>query len=153
LGQLDRSRHHVIVVNDASPDPRIHRKLDEMAKDSNVRVLSNSHNLGFVGAVNRAIAEVPLGDVVLLNSDTIVPAGAIDRLASAAQLSPDIGTVTPLSNNGEFTSFPVGNRSNAMKGLNIAEIDGIAARVNAGQIVDIPNGIGFCLYITRACLD
>lgn len=153
LGQLDRRRHRVLLVNDASPDPRIHRLLDEMADDPDVRVLTNSHNLGFVGAVNRALAEVPHGDVVLLNSDTVLPPGAIGRLASAAQSSPDIATVTPLSNNGEFTSFPIANRSNAIEELDIAEIDDIAARVNAGQIIDIPNGVGFCLYVTRACLD
>ena len=32
-------------------------------------------------------------------------------------------------------------------------IDAIAAKVNAGRIIDIPNGTGFCLYITRECLD
>lgn len=153
LVQLDRCQHRVLVVNDASPDPRIHRMLDEMVDDPNVRVIINSYNLGFVGAVNRALAEVPYGDVVLLNSDTVIPAGAIGRLASAARSSPDIATVTPLSNNGEFTSFPLANRPNALEELDVAKIDGVAARMNAGQIVDIPNGIGFCLYITRACLD
>ena len=34
-----------------------------------------------------------------------------------------------------------------------AVIDEIAARVNLGRVIDIPSGIGFCLYITRACLD
>ena len=153
LVQLDRSQHRVLVVNDASPDPRIHRMLDEMVDDPNVRVIVNSYNLGFVGAVNRALAEVPYGDVVLLNSDTVIRPGAIERLASAAKSSPDIATVTPLSNNGEFTSFPLANRPNALEGLDVAKIDGVAALANAGQIVDIPNGIGFCLYITRACLD
>ncbi|HJP67395.1 MAG TPA: glycosyltransferase family 2 protein [Sphingomicrobium sp.] len=153
LGQLDRSRHRVVVVNDASPDRRIHRMLDKLAGDANVRVLTNLHNLGFVGAVNRALGEVTYGDVVLLNSDTLVPPGAIARLASAARSSADIATVTPLSNNGEFTSFPAANRSNAIDALDVGEIDGIAARVNAGRIVDIPNGIGFCLYVTRACLN
>lgn len=153
LTQLDGYRHRVIVVNDASPDSSIHRLLEKLSGHPNVQVLTNSHNLGFVGAVNRAIAEVSDGDIVLLNSDTIVPAGAIDRLASAAESSPDIATVTPLSNNGEFTSFPVANRSNPIENLNVAEIDLIAARVNPRQIVDIPNGIGFCLYITRTCLD
>jgi GT2 family glycosyltransferase len=25
--------------------------------------------------------------------------------------------------------------------------------VNTGLAVDVPNGIGFCLYVTRRCLD
>ena len=35
----------------------------------------------------------------------------------------------------------------------VLAIDRAAAAVNAGAVVDIPNGIGFCLYITRRCLD
>jgi GT2 family glycosyltransferase len=153
LAHFAPSRHRLIVVNDASPDPRIHAMLAELVGRRNVRVLTNSSNLGFVGAVNRALGEVEQGDVLLLNADTVVPEGFIERLGAAAQSAPDIATVTPLSNNGEFTSFPVPNRPNPIDGLDITEIDRVAAAVNAGRIVDIPNGIGFCLYITRACLD
>jgi GT2 family glycosyltransferase len=146
--------HRVIIVNDASPDRRIEKLLDELVHRNNVQILTNTANLGFVGAINRALREVAVGDIVLLNADTIVPTGFINRLASAAQSSPEIGTVTPLSNNGEFTSFPVPNRSNAAgSAAEVRYLDRIAARVNAGGVVDIPNGIGFCLYVTRACLD
>ena len=59
-----------------------------------------------------------------------------------------------MSNNGEFTSFPIPNAQNQLPSLEeIAAIDCVAADVNAGRIVDIPNGIGFCLYVTRACLN
>jgi O-antigen biosynthesis protein len=155
LGQLDAAgRVRVIIVNDASPDPRIRKWLDGLAPAKHVRVLTNPGNLGFVGAVNRALQEVSCGDVILLNADTIVPQGFIERLASAARSAPDIGTVTPLSNNGEFTSFPVPNRPNiAGNALDVDNIDRIAARVNARGVVDMPNGIGFCLYVTRRCLD
>jgi GT2 family glycosyltransferase len=155
LAQLEGAGgHRVIIVNDASPDPHIQEMLDGLAHTEHVRVLTNTRNLGFVGAVNRALQEVSSGDVVLLNADTIVPAAFIERLSKAARSSPDIGTVTPLSNNGEFTSFPVPNRSNVMgDSLEVAHTDHIAAEVNAGVVVDIPNGIGFCLYITRPCLD
>ena len=93
-------------------------------------------------------------DVILLNSDTVVPKDFAARLAEAAASDPDIGTVTPLSNNGEETSFPVANEANPIGGHDdVMAIDAIAAKVNAGRIIDIPNGTGFCLYITRECLD
>jgi len=153
LSQLNEA-HRAIIVNDASPDPRIHAMLAAVAGAAHLRVLTNVKNLGFVGAVNRALEEVSSGDVVLLNSDTVVPERFIERLASAAHSSPDIGTVTPLSNNGEFTSFPIPNRPNVIcNGLDAGKIDQVAAQVNAGLVVNIPNGIGFCLYITRSCLD
>ncbi len=75
-------------------------------------------------------------------------------MAAAARSSPDIGTVTPLSNNGEFTSFPIPYRFNPLRSRkDIKQIDKIAARVNSDRTVDIPSGIGFCLYLTRACLN
>ncbi len=155
LDQIEGSaRYTAVVVNDASPDPHIRDLLDGLDGRRNLAILTNAQNLGFVGAINRGLDAVLSGDVVLLNADTIVPAGFIERLSAAARSAPDIGTVTPLSNNGEFTSFPVPNRSNAAgDAATVAQLDDIAARVNTGGIVDIPNGIGFCLYVTRACLD
>ena len=153
LAQFDPTRHRLIVVNDASPEPRIHRLLGKLSTLPYVRVITNPYNLGFVGAVNRGLDETPDGDVLLLNSDTIVPAGFIERLAAAAHSDRDVATVTPLSNNGEFTSFPVPNRPNPIDALDVAAVDRIAAKVNAARVVEIPNGIGFCLYITRVCLD
>jgi GT2 family glycosyltransferase len=155
MRELDsESQHRAIVINDASPDDRIRELIEGLAPRRNLRVLTNPRNLGFVGTINRALKEIRSGDVILLNADTIIPHDLIARLSSAARLSPDIGTVTPLSNNGEFTSFPVPNRPNAVGSVaDIETLDCIAARVNAGGVIDIPNGIGFCLYITRGCLE
>ncbi len=155
LRELDKeTRHRAIIVNDASPDDRIRVLIDSLAPRKNLQVLTNPSNLGFVGTINRALREIQSGDIILLNADTIIPPGLIARLSSAARLSPDIGTVTPLSNNGEFTSFPVPNRPNDLASVGAIEnLDRIAARVNADGVVDIPNGIGFCLYITRNCLN
>jgi len=153
-GALKLPHHRAIVVNDASPDPLIERHLYDVAQDGNFTVLTNPHNLGFVGSVNRALSHLSEGDAIILNSDTIVPPDFIDRLSTAAQSSPQIGTITPLTNNGEFTSFPIPNTANRLPSReDMKRIDNIAAQVNADRIVDIPSGIGFCLYVTRACLD
>jgi O-antigen biosynthesis protein len=143
-----------LLVNDASPDARIARYLDAIADSPRIRVLTNSRNLGYVGSVNRALENIPDGDVLLLNSDAIPPIGLTRRLAAAASSASDIGMAMPLSNNADLASFPspfvahpAGSREE------IEALDRIAAEVNAGQVVDIPNGIGFCLYITRACLN
>ncbi|WOH84265.1 glycosyltransferase [Bradyrhizobium sp. BEA-2-5] len=144
----------IVVVDDASPEPDIKRLLNELAAEFRIRLLTNEHNLGFVGAVNRALGETGAGDVVLLNSDTIVPKYALQRLRSAVQSTPRVGTATPLSNNGEYTSFPIPNRSNPLPAAGEIELLGeLAGRANSGIAIDIPNGIGFCLYITRECLD
>ena len=153
LGQL-RGANRAIVVDDASPDPQIRQLLARLPSRRDLQILRNETNLGFAGAVNRALSEVSSGDVILLNADTIVPDGFIERLQDIAHAAADIGTVTPLSNNGEFTSFPVPFRSNEMPDpVAIARLDRIAARRNGGKTVELPSGIGFCLYIRRDCLD
>jgi len=147
-------RHRAIIVNDATPDRRIAAYLDQVAGDPGVTVLTNASNRGFVGSVNRALLEVTAGDVILLNADTLPPPGFIDRLTEAARSQPGIGTVVPFSNNGELTSFHRGGEELAAPSTeNVAEVDAAARRANAGRIVDIPAGTGFCLYITRACLS
>ena len=147
-------RHRIVLVNDATPDSSIAEYLDQFADRASVLLLKNARNLGFVGAVNRALERLHDEDVILLNSDTVVPKDFAARLAEAAASDSDIGTVTPLSNSGEETSFPVANKANPLGSIDqVMAIDAIAAEVNAGRIVDIPNGTGFCLYITRACLD
>jgi GT2 family glycosyltransferase len=143
-----------VLVNDASPDPRIAELVRKLANGKSVRLIENERNLGFVHSVNLAFSKVTEGDVILLNADTIVPDGFMTRLRSAARALPDIGTVVPLSNNGEFTSFPTPNKPNPVRSAqDIDFLDATAADVNRDKIIDIPNGTGFCLYITRACLD
>lgn len=149
-----RDQIKVVLVDDATPDQRIATLLDSSAAAPNVQLIRNADNLGFIGAVNRALHAVRSGDVILLNSDTVVPKGFATRLSAAAHADPDIGTVTPLSNNGEATSLPLAFAANPLRSVEeIAQLDAIAARVNAGRTIDMPDGIGFCLYITRACLN
>jgi O-antigen biosynthesis protein len=148
------ARSRILIVDDATPDERIRRYLAQASQTPGTGLLTNPTNMGFVGAVNLALAQVKDGDVVLLNSDTVVPPRFLERLAAAAKASDDIGTVTPLSNNGEFMSFPTPNEVNRLGSPEeVIDIDNIAAWVNRGIIVDVPSGIGFCLYITRQCLD
>jgi GT2 family glycosyltransferase len=139
----------IIAVDDASPRPEITRFLDGLADEGTIVLVRNPINLGFAASVNRALAvRAPDEDVLLLNADTVTPPGAIARLAAAAYSDPMIGTVTPLSNNGEDTSFPVRFTANPLPPRErIGAVDQIAQAVNEGTVVDMPYGVGFCLYV------
>jgi GT2 family glycosyltransferase len=160
---LDRLRYGIgdagdiaqaIVVNDASPDHKITYYINELKSKPGFTILENERNLGFVGSVNRGLAHAPAGDVILLNADTLPPPDFIGRLATAAYSEPNIGTVTPLSNNGEFTSFPLPYHNNRFPDLaTMMTIDATALYANRRRLVDLPSGIGFCLYITQACRE
>ena len=144
----------LIVIDDASPNPGLRVWLDFQAASRKIEFIRNERNLGFAVSVNRALALCPDGDVLLLNSDTLAPPSSLDRLAEVAYSTQDIGTVTPLSNNGELTSFPQPYVVNPLGSPEeVARLDALALQANGAASVDLPNGIGFCLYITRACLD
>lgn len=152
LASTNRAPFELVVIDDASPEPTLSAWLDEMAAGGRITLLHNATNLGFVATVNRAMALHPQRDAVLLNSDTEVAGDWLDRLAAHAAADPHLGTITPLSNNGSICSYPNMLEVNALPdGWNLAELDALAAAVNAGERVGIPTGVGFCLYIRRTC--
>ena len=149
-----RIAKHITVIDDCSPEADIRALVNDRAARGSFTLVRNEENLGFARSVNRVLKRVVEGDVLLLNADTVLPRGAIDRLALAAHSEAGIATVTPLSNNGEFTSFPKPNVYNKLPTTEeIRALNDIAGATNERGIVDLPTGIGFCLYITRACLQ
>lgn len=146
--------HRVVAVDDDSPDPDIRAYLDQAAAEGTLDLIRNPENLGYAGSVNRALATRAGGDVLLLNADTLPPPGAIDRLAALCRAAPDVGAVTPFSNNGELTSYPVRHEANPLpSAMEIAALDGRARAANGDALVDLPNGVGFCLYVSAACVE
>ena len=110
--------------------------------------------MGFAASVNVGLRATVGHDVVLLNSDTLVPPGWLDELRAVAYGAPDIGTVTPLSNDGSILSYPNQFDANDIPDLAATvRLNALARRVNRGSAVEIPVGVGFCLYIKRTCLD
>lgn len=60
-----------------------------------VRQLRQARNLGFGAANNIGIRATEADLVLLLNSDTIVPPGAIDRLVARLRATPDVAVAGP----------------------------------------------------------
>jgi hypothetical protein len=93
-------------------------------------------------------------DVVLLNSDTEVAGDWLDRLRRCARAHADIGTATPFSNSATICSYPFVGWTGGVPGtLGLAALDRAFATTNAGKTVDLPTGVGSCLYIRRDCLE
>ena len=136
----------VIVVDDASRDPALLAVLDRLARQRRVRLIRLPHNVGFPTAANAGLQAASDRDVVLLNSDTLMPPGWLERLRAAAYSAPDIGTATPLSNDATILTYRAPPAP-------VAELDRLAQSANGTAVVDVPTGVGFCLYLRRDCLD
>lgn len=154
LAAPQRTPFRLLVMDDCSPEPALSAALDGLARRGLIELRRSDRNLGFVATCNLAMAEHPDRDVVLLNSDTEVHNDWLDRLRATALGASDVGTVTPLSNNAEICSYPVFLQDNITRlELDDAELDQLAARANAGRTVEVPTGVGFCMYVRRACLN
>ena len=136
----------IVVVDDGSPDPALAAALDALAAAGRITLLRNETNLGFPAAVNRGMALHEKRDVVLLNSDASVPANWLGRLKAAAYLAAETGTVTALSNEASICSYGPDDPAQW------PSLDRLAERVNAGVTVELPTGVGFCMFIRRDCL-
>jgi GT2 family glycosyltransferase len=142
----------LVVIDDASPEPELSAMLRARAGGGEFTLLEHSTNLGFVASANRGLALHPDRDVVLLNSDTLVPPGWLDRLRRAAE-GDFVGTVTPFSNNATLASYPIPFQANRLPaGWSAAELDQVFREANAGWSIDIPTAVGFCMYLRRDCL-
>ncbi|MCB1922034.1 MAG: glycosyltransferase family 2 protein, partial [Candidatus Competibacteraceae bacterium] len=150
-----RTPWRLVVIDDASPEPEVSAWLQEVAAtDSRIELLRNEQNLGFVGTVNRGMALAAERDVLLLNSDTEVANDWLDRIRAAAYGDQKVASVTPFSNNATICSYPRFCQDNDLpEGWPVAELDALFAKVNPGQVVDVPTGVGFCMYIRRAALN
>jgi len=151
LGSNLPNETRVVVIDDASPEPLVSTYLTTLGSDR-VTVLRNDRNLGFVGTVNRAFRQTAGRDVVLVNSDTVVAGDWLLKLRHRAY-AVRAATVTPFSNNATICSFPEIGRSNPCDAHDVPRLDAAAAAANAGRFVDLPTGVGFCMYVRRDALD
>ncbi len=144
----------IVVVDDASPEPELSAALDALHRRRRIRLIRHAENQGFPAAANAGLRACAGRDVVLLNSDTLVPPGWLDRLRAAAYSAPGIGTATPLSNDATILSYPDRDGGNPVPDMPaVIARDALAQQVNGAATLDIPTGVGFCLYLRRDCLD
>lgn len=154
ISDNSKANRRILVIYDHGPNHDLEKYLDDLADLSLIELYKNSANLGFVASVNRGFNLAESDDVVILNSDTEVPPGWLDRIASVAASDPLIATITPCTNNGEICSFPNFCNVNDMPSdMGVVELDALFAMFGGIDSVSIPTGVGFCMYITRSALD
>ena len=145
-----------IFIDDASPfsDVRTLYKSNTFFNRQDVQVRFNKENIGFLRTINLGL-KAATGDVVILNSDTVVYKECFEILQDVAYRENKIGSVTPVSNKATIASipnWPNGNTS-VMEQSNSEVAEAIR---NFGLIapeIEAPTGHGFCMYMTREALE
>lgn len=147
-GQID-----VIIIDDASPDPgtgAVLRRWRERTAN-HWKFFVNGENLGFVGTANRGMSLAP-GNVILLNSDTVVTTGWCEGLKNCLASDPCIATATPWTNNGEIASIPAFCEVNPIP-PDLDRIAGIFSQCGTPSYPELPTAVGFCMAIARSAID
>jgi N-acetylglucosaminyl-diphospho-decaprenol L-rhamnosyltransferase len=138
--------HDIVVVDNASTDGSA-----DTARDyPSVQVIDAGANLGFSRANNIGI-RASRGDLILLlNSDTVVPPGAVDRLIDEIARHPDVAVVGPRlidgSGRAELSFGPMIGPLNELRQQWRARGD-VEARTRRRQFPDWVSGA--CLLVRR----
>ncbi len=130
------------LVDDAS-DVHTASYLDSVSsRDVRVTCLRNSTNLGFLKSCNAAMRAGNAPFVLLLNSDAIMPFGALARMLACMDSDPRIASVNPLTNRASQIDLPM------PPGSNFASLDAFLA-ARPPSFPDIVTGVGFCMLLRR----
>ncbi len=136
----------VLLINDASTDPAIAPILRAFQEAEGWKLQINSSNQGFVKTANIGLKQASQ-HAVLLNSDTIVTPGWLEKLIVAAEINQRIATVTPWTNNGEIVSLPNFCEANPVP-ANADAVASIIGSTGVAEYPEIPTAVGFCMLIT-----
>jgi FkbM family methyltransferase len=147
----------VIIVDDGSSE-ETRNYLDSFISENNAKLIRNNQARGYTFAANQGLRESSADYVILLNSDTQVAQGWLDRMVECAESDAQIGIVGPLSNTASWQSIPdfehKGDwaRNPLPAGLTVDEMASHVIEYSARLYPRIPFLNGFCLLIRRSLI-
>ncbi len=153
--------HSIIIIDDCSDHPVESYLIDFAEKDSRIKLIRNDRPLGYTKSANIGLNNSTAQFIILLNSDTIVPAGWSHKLAEAAYSNPIAGIVGPLSNAASHQSIPQIKGTNNQtainplpQGMGVADVDRYCEQWSLpGLYPSVPLVHGFCLGIRREVVE
>jgi GT2 family glycosyltransferase/glycosyltransferase involved in cell wall biosynthesis len=150
--------YSLILVDDGSTE-ETRDYLFDFAKHYGAVLIRNEEARGYTLAANQGLRQSTAAYVVLLNSDTIVTEGWLDRMVACAESDPRIGVVGPLSNTASWQSIPEIEAEgdwalNVLpEGVTIEQMGALVDRYSARLYPKMPLLNGFCLLIKRSLID
>ena len=145
--------YHLFIINDASPDKRVHEFIKfSFENDKNVTIITNNSNLGFVKSVNKGLA-LSSHDVVLVNSDVILPSKWASRIMYPIVIDRNVASVTPFSNAATLYSIPEIDVNNLLK-VDLESYNREIENLNVPFYdFHFQTGVGFCMAMSRKAIE
>ena len=134
--------HEIVVVDNGSTDG----SADTVRRFPNVRLIESGGNVGFARANNIGIRATVSVNLLVLNSDTVVPAGAIDRLLGEFDANPDVAVVGPRIVDGQ-------GRAELSFGRMIGPLNEFRQkRLGQGSVDELTRRRGYPDWVSAACM-
>jgi len=148
---LENTKHqyNLVIVDDGN-GPIVKEYLRTI---KSAQIITNKKNLGWLKSCNIGIKNSD-NDVVLLNSDTIVTEGWLEKMDRCAYSNSRIGMVNPLSNNATFLSLPNPLTFNGIPaGFTLESFSNLVSELSERKYPSIPTVLAFCILIKRKLFD
>lgn len=152
-------QHELILVDDGSAEETSRLVVDAVTRLGSVYI-RNDESRGYTRAANQGIEAATGSYVILLNSDTVVTAGWLDKLIRCAESAPRVGCVGPLSNAASWQSIPRLTDDKGQwcvndlpEGVSLEEYARAVDSQSARLYPSVPLVNGFCYCITREALN
>lgn len=151
-----RQGDELLIIDDGTTCSDTLKILNDVQHPS-VNVHRNPSNIGFTKTVNKGISLSNKDhDVLILNSDAVLPAKALRKLQTIAYSGQRVATVTPVSNKAGAFSDTSRQFSPEVK---IGSSDEFFKELYSKQkqtqlrVLESPTGNGYCLFVKRNALD
>ncbi len=154
LLSIERHTHvnyELIIVDNGSCDDTLNYMRNYVAQHNNVKLISNTSNKGFAFGNNQGMSIAKGKYLMLLNNDTVVTDGWIERMTSVFEQEPKTGIVGPMSN--YVSGLQLVSRVNYKT---ILEMDRFAAEwaiKGSGKSIPVTHIVGFCLLVKRDVVE
>lgn len=145
---FDFSDGEVLVVDDCSEEETAaYLKKEAATNPDKFTLMRNGENSGFPKTCNNGIAKAQGEIVVLLNSDTMIPAGFNAKIAACFDSDPLIAAASPIASYSGSYFIPLRD------GETVASMNEKIEQLHIPTYPTIPTAEGFCLCLRKSALD
>ncbi len=117
------------------------------AKYSNIKLISNKKNIGFLKSYNKGIKLCNAEYVLLLNSDVVVVKDWLERLLECANSDATIASINPLTNHASQVGIPIA------KGANFISMDKFIRKFSKKHYPNVVTTVEFCTLLRKSALE
>lgn len=154
-------RHRIIIIDDGSGRDTAELVSRFAADTPNTVLIRNAVAGGYTRAANQGLKAMDADMAILLNSDTVVAPGWIEKLLDAAFSNPGVGIVGPMSSAASHQSIPEHQSRHDQTAINdlppgwsAADMDAWCERMAPADFLPrVPLVHGFCFAVTREAVE